>query len=111
MSGGSGYVLSKEAVVRLVEIAFNDPKLCFQPDVTNEDLEIGKCLANVHVLAGDGRDSQLRGRFMPFSPKDHLFPRKDLNYWYWTYRFYGNENYVRRYLFAYVLVRFKIHSF
>lgn len=95
MSGGSGYVLTKESVNRLVEIAFIDPNLCFPDDVTNEDLEIGKCLANVHVLAGDGRDSQLKGRFMPFTPDSHLFPARTIKYWYWIYRFYGNENDVR----------------
>lgn len=91
MSGGSGYVLSKEAVLRLVQIAFNDPDLCWQPDLENEDIEVGTCLNNVNVTAPDTRDSQLRGRFLPLGPLSHLNPGSDPKFWYWTYRWYGDK--------------------
>lgn len=92
MSGGSGYVLSQEAVYRFVEIAFNDANLCTQVDLENEDIEVGKCLENVNVTAPDTRDSQLRARFLPLGPASHLNPYMDPGFWYWTYRWYGNKN-------------------
>lgn len=68
MSGGSGYVLSREAVRRFNEEAMMDGKKCWNGTEGNEDVEIGKCLANVGVLAGDSRDELNRARFLPFPP-------------------------------------------
>lgn len=99
MSGGSGYVLSREAVRRLVEIAFNDPTICYNKDKEMEDIEIGRCLENVNVTAPDTRDSRHRPRFLPLGPEYHLNPNPDPNFWYWKYRFYEADNDVssRRY--------------
>ena len=55
-----GYVLSKEAVKRFVTVALDEKKekgLCRKDEGGAEDVEIGKCLANVGVIAGDSRDS------------------------------------------------------
>jgi Fringe-like len=65
---GSGYVLSREAVRRFNEIALKDDIKCWNGTEGNEDVEIGKCLANVGVLAGDSRDELSRARFLPFPP-------------------------------------------
>lgn len=90
MSGGAGYVLSKEALRRFVEDAMPNKKLCRQDHAGAEDVEIGKCLANVNVLAGDSRDPEARGRFFPFSPTHHLIPgHVDKSFWYWSYIFYN----------------------
>ncbi|XP_034473052.1 glycoprotein-N-acetylgalactosamine 3-beta-galactosyltransferase 1-like [Drosophila innubila] len=89
MSGGAGYVLSREAVRRFVVEALPDPKLCKSDNSGAEDVEIGKCLANVKVLAGDSRDAKGRGRFFPFLPEHHLIPsRPDEKFWYWRYIYY-----------------------
>lgn len=95
MSGGSGYCLSREAIRRLVEIAFLDPDLCQMEDRENEDIEVGLCLQNVNVTAIDGRDSHYKDVFNPFPPAMHLIPSTDPDFWYYTYRFYGNRHEVR----------------
>lgn len=63
---GSGYVLSREAVRRFNKEALIDDYKCWNGTEGNEDVEIGKCLANVGVLAGDSRDDLTRSRFLPF---------------------------------------------
>ncbi|CAG7722159.1 unnamed protein product [Allacma fusca] len=44
MSGGAGYILSKESVIRFVEISVKNPDLCHQDHTGSEDFEMGKCL-------------------------------------------------------------------
>uniref|UniRef100_A0A3Q3JLA0 N-acetylgalactosaminide beta-1,3-galactosyltransferase n=1 Tax=Monopterus albus TaxID=43700 RepID=A0A3Q3JLA0_MONAL len=83
MSGGAGYVLSKEALRRFVEGFKN--KDCTHTNPV-EDLAIGKCLELVGVLAGDSRDTVYRETFHPFVPEQQLtaiFPT-----WYWSYCYY-----------------------
>ncbi|XP_039296956.1 glycoprotein-N-acetylgalactosamine 3-beta-galactosyltransferase 1 isoform X2 [Nilaparvata lugens] len=89
MSGGAGYVLSREAVRRLVEDGLTNPKKCRKDAGGAEDVEIGKCLERVKVLAMDSRDSMARGRFFPFIPEHHLIPgHSDPDFWYWKYIYY-----------------------
>lgn len=79
MSGGAGYVLSRDALRRLNLVAFNSSKLCpvsFRP----EDRQIGYCLINVGVVTGDSRDEHGRERFLPLNPR-HLIPEIPQNNW------------------------------
>jgi glycoprotein-N-acetylgalactosamine 3-beta-galactosyltransferase len=96
MSGGAGYVLSREAVRRFVEKALPNPGKCRIDAGGAEDLEMGQCLQNVGIEAGDSRDSLGRERFHPFIPEHHLIPGMvPQNNWYWSYNYYPTKE-VRR---------------
>jgi glycoprotein-N-acetylgalactosamine 3-beta-galactosyltransferase len=89
MSGGAGYVLSKQAVIRFVEEGIPDKTKCRQDADGNEDVEIGKCLEKINVMAGDSRDINNLGRFFPFRPERHLISGNiSKDSWYWKYIYY-----------------------
>ncbi|EDW77941.1 uncharacterized protein Dwil_GK24753 [Drosophila willistoni] len=93
MSGGAGYVLSREALRRFVVEGIPNPKMCLPGTVVNEDIEIGRCMEHLNVTAGDSRDSMGRGRMFPFIPESHLIPPKyNKKYWYWSYQYYKNDD-------------------
>ncbi|KAK7129020.1 hypothetical protein R3I94_017292 [Phoxinus phoxinus] len=85
MSGGAGYVLSKEALKRFVE-GFNT-KVCTHTTPV-EDLAMGQCLEKMGVVAGDSRDTLHRETFHPFIPEHHLTGKFSKTFWYWNYCFY-----------------------
>ena len=89
MSGGAGYVLSKEAVIKLVEVGLRDSRKCRTDPGGAEDLEMGQCLQNIGVKAGDSRDELGRETFHPFVPEYHLIPGMvPKDNWYWEYNYY-----------------------
>ncbi|XP_060069293.1 glycoprotein-N-acetylgalactosamine 3-beta-galactosyltransferase 1-B-like [Ylistrum balloti] len=81
LSGGAGYVLSKEALRRLIQKG-NNTKICNNVG-ENEDLEIGRCMENIGVKIGNSSDSLGRTRFHCFTPELHLSG----DYPSWFYRF------------------------
>lgn len=88
MSGGAGYVLSKEALRRFIEEALPDGDKCKHDPTGAEDVEIARCLEAVDVLAGDSRDRQ-KGRFYPFRIQDHLRPGPVVeDFWYFVNSYY-----------------------
>uniref|UniRef100_A0A8C5LMJ2 N-acetylgalactosaminide beta-1,3-galactosyltransferase n=1 Tax=Leptobrachium leishanense TaxID=445787 RepID=A0A8C5LMJ2_9ANUR len=84
MSGGAGYVLSKESVNRFV-VGIRTGTCLHTSSV--EDLALGQCMEKMGVVAGDSRDSQERETFHPFTPGSHLY-RISRDSWYWSYNFY-----------------------
>ncbi|CAI5687995.1 unnamed protein product [Oreochromis niloticus] len=85
MSGGAGYVLSKEALRRFVE-GFKSKQCTHTTSV--EDLAMGQCMEKVGVLAGDSRDSFHRETFHPFVLEQHLTAKFPKSFWYWSYCYY-----------------------
>ncbi|KAK7916192.1 hypothetical protein WMY93_011953 [Mugilogobius chulae] len=85
MSGGAGYVLSKEALQRFVE-GFRT-KVCTHTTPV-EDLALGQCLEKMGVTAGDSRDTLQRETFHPFVPEHHLTGKFSRSFWYWSYCYY-----------------------
>lgn len=89
MSGGSGYVLSREAL-RIFVHGLNDSSKCRQEDNHAEDVEMGVCLYNLGVLAGDSRDLMLRNRFFPMAPYTLLMSNYNgLDFWLFKYAYYN----------------------
>ena len=54
-------------------------------------MEMGKCMENLHIQAGDSRDSLGRGRFFPFTPENHLVQKYDKSFWYYQYIYYPDQ--------------------
>ncbi|EDV59562.1 glycoprotein-N-acetylgalactosamine 3-beta-galactosyltransferase 1 [Drosophila erecta] len=92
MSGGAGYILSREALRRFVVEGIPNPKMCLQGTAINEDVEIGRCMENLNVTAGDSRDEIGRGRMFPFKPEHHLIANQDKTFWYWSYTYYKTDD-------------------
>jgi len=92
-SGGAGYVLSKAALKKFVEEGLGNREICRQDNGGAEDVEMGKCMNNLKVTAGDSRDDLGRKRFFPFVPEHHLIPGHiPKDGWYYKYIFYPEED-------------------
>lgn len=89
MSSGSGYVLSREAVKRLVEKTIFNKSLCTHGNEGFEEVEIGRCLENANVTPVDTRDAMGRYRFFPFNVETHIIPEKiPDSSWFWNTIYY-----------------------
>jgi glycoprotein-N-acetylgalactosamine 3-beta-galactosyltransferase len=95
MSGGAGYVLSKEALRLFVEKglgAEHSPMCKDAKEGGPEDVNIARCLEAIGVSAGDSRDSLGRARFFPYVPEDHIVPGRSARVaWYRAYYYYPSE--------------------
>ncbi|XP_037529325.1 glycoprotein-N-acetylgalactosamine 3-beta-galactosyltransferase 1-like, partial [Rhipicephalus sanguineus] len=88
MSGGAGYVLSREALRRLVEQGMMQGK-CRADGAGSEDAELGRCLMHVGVPPGDTRDALGRDRFFPLHVERYLWQDTlPYHWWIWKYAKY-----------------------
>ncbi|XP_074835950.1 glycoprotein-N-acetylgalactosamine 3-beta-galactosyltransferase 1-B-like [Carettochelys insculpta] len=85
MSGGAGYVLSKEALRRFVE-GFRT-QVCTHTSPV-EDMALGQCMEKMGVQAGDSRDTLGRETFHPFPAERHLGATLQHDGSYLSYSFY-----------------------
>ena len=93
MSGGSGIVLSREALRRLINIGFRQRlEACELESGQIDDLILSKCLEAVGVKAGDTRDPRGKETFLPLSPESLLNDLLDKNHWYHTYAYYKESD-------------------
>ncbi|XP_068232453.1 glycoprotein-N-acetylgalactosamine 3-beta-galactosyltransferase 1-like isoform X2 [Palaemon carinicauda] len=96
MSGGGGYVLSREAVSKFVTEALQleDQTLC--PSLENkgvEDVNLGICMESIGVRAGDSRDAFGKPRFFSHNPMSLFYKAPIINkfHWYWRYLWYKHD--------------------
>lgn len=86
MSGGAGYVLSREALRRFVR-GFRSGRCSHFSDI--EDMALGRCMESMEVEPVDTRDQLGRHTFHPFPP-DHYLVRQPARPrpWYLLYEYY-----------------------
>ncbi|XP_061390589.1 glycoprotein-N-acetylgalactosamine 3-beta-galactosyltransferase 1-like [Musca vetustissima] len=84
MSGGAGYVMSKKALIKFATEAYDNNRLCKYKTIA-EDQQLGICMENIGVIAGDSRDANGMERFIPLPPVD-VQPESHVE-WYikWVY--------------------------
>lgn len=68
MSGGAGYVVSKEALRRYGK---RSPDVCKRV-LHHEDVDWAHCMQELNVTPGDSRDSHGRSRFHPLDANDYI---------------------------------------
>ena len=83
LSGGAGYVLSKEALRRFGTRPFG---LCAN-DTGFEDILMGDCMQKLGVVVGDSRDEFNRSRFHGYSPDTIVHGKYSV--WYRYNDFHG----------------------
>jgi glycoprotein-N-acetylgalactosamine 3-beta-galactosyltransferase len=74
MGGGAGYVLSKAALMRFVEDGLKNKTKCREENDGFEDVEMGLCMQNLGVIAGNSRDQENKETFFSYQPEMHLDP-------------------------------------
>lgn len=87
LSGGAGYVLSKEALTRFATKG-NDSTVCRQHG-SNEDVDMGECMENIGVKVGSSIDALGRSRFHCFVLEHHL--RGNYPKWYYSFDANGSQ--------------------
>jgi len=69
LSGGAGYVLSKESLQRLGSKLITNQKYC--PNTGIEDVDVGQCLRSLGVFPSNSTDILGRERFHSSALKNH----------------------------------------
>jgi len=88
VSGGAGYVLSKEALRRFGKDGTN-ASICQQQGGA-EDIDIGICLQKLGIRIGNSTDRFGRSRFHSLRPTEHVYG--DFPDWYYKYDMNGAKS-------------------
>ncbi|XP_033639685.1 glycoprotein-N-acetylgalactosamine 3-beta-galactosyltransferase 1-like [Asterias rubens] len=84
LSGGAGYVMSREAlraiVVNQLEIPLATPSCEYYKTIRSEDVRVGLCMQMAGVTVGDSRDDQNKNRFLPLTVES--FFTKNVPEWF-----------------------------
>lgn len=84
-SGGAGYVLSHEALVRIGRALVENEHICNHNNGI-EDVEVAACLRRLNVFPGNSTDQYGRERFHPLS----IFERYDGSTYDWLQKYSQN---------------------
>ncbi|CAM4704553.1 unnamed protein product [Leuciscus chuanchicus] len=87
MSGGAGYVLSREALRRFVQ-GFSTGRCVHFSSV--EDMALGRCMETMGVKPGDSRDPNKRETLILLHRKTFSFPQKSGKQT-WSYSYYKTK--------------------
>ncbi|KAM8715043.1 hypothetical protein ACLKA7_002143 [Drosophila subpalustris] len=68
VSGAAGYVFSKAALHRFVNLGHGNGNLCSNRNYGIEHVEIARCFRNAGVAAGNSQDEEGLPRFLPIAP-------------------------------------------
>ena len=74
MSGGAGYVLSREALRRFAVDGLDGGHCLKNDSAVYEDVEMGRCMEKIGVVTGDSRDEFGQGRFFVDTVSFHVSP-------------------------------------
>lgn len=85
MAGG-GYILSKKALQKFVEVIARNESIC-QVNAGAEDMAMGRCLKHSAIFV-DARDEVHEKRFFPVGVEEHMKESVDPNYWYTMNQYY-----------------------
>ncbi|XP_061390590.1 glycoprotein-N-acetylgalactosamine 3-beta-galactosyltransferase 1-like [Musca vetustissima] len=90
MASGAGYVLSKNALMKFINEAYDNSEICNELEA-DENMALSNCLRNINVTFGDTRDEKHMERFIAVSPS-HVIPDFKMD-WYGTEIYHSvNEN-------------------
>ncbi|XP_061386497.1 glycoprotein-N-acetylgalactosamine 3-beta-galactosyltransferase 1-like [Musca vetustissima] len=90
MASGAGYVLSKNALMKFINEAYDNSEICNELEA-DENMALSNCLRNINVTFGDTRDEKHLERFIAVSPS-HVIPDFKMD-WYGTEIYHSvNEN-------------------
>ena len=72
----------------------------------NEDVEMGKCMQSVGVVAGDSRDDLGKERFFPLIMEQVLSWRTSVgkDFWYGKYLYYPSKEVSEKYCLSMILM-------
>ncbi|XP_013115380.2 glycoprotein-N-acetylgalactosamine 3-beta-galactosyltransferase 1 [Stomoxys calcitrans] len=89
--GGSGLVLSKSALKKFIDEAYENCLEAYDLLQIDQDRILSNCLRNIDVIAGDSRDEHGQERFIPMPPR-YVIPTFNMSWYPIEIYHQANEN-------------------